>query len=216
MTLRQTRRYGAALTMLCAAASAAAQVDGQAAWLWEVKTQDGDAIVEPGETATVTLSIDMEPDVGEEMVLGFAGADWNVFGSTNATKGMIGEFGILGELFALPGETDGVNIFGLGAGQFQLDLFSDDDPIKVMFFEWIPEVPGSYQVGYSTETITGSDQQQVIGVHVGEELFSDSEIEFWPIEEAAISFQVVPAPGGVFVTGASAFILAGRRKRRRD
>jgi hypothetical protein len=36
-----------------------------ATWLWDVTTQNGDAIVEPGETATITLSIDFTPNVGE-------------------------------------------------------------------------------------------------------------------------------------------------------
>ena len=39
-------------------------LQGTATWLWDVTTQNGDAIVEPGETATVTISMLIEPDPG--------------------------------------------------------------------------------------------------------------------------------------------------------
>jgi len=215
MTIRQTRRYGAALAVLCATASAAAQVDGQAAWLWEVTTQDGDAIVEPGETATVTLSIDMEPDVGSNPpVIGFGGAIFDIFGDPGAAKGQVLGWSILNELDSLAGDTttsDGVNLFGASLGQLPTGggPFSADDPIDVISFEWDPVADGPFVAHYFTQTTGDPDQPHSVLVWTG----ADVESTLWPIDEAAVEIVVVPSPSSAFalILGLGGGLIARRR-----
>lgn len=196
-------------------AGAKAQDEGQASWLWDVTTQDGDAVVEPGETATVTLSIDMSPDVGEEMVLGFGAAEWDVLGAGNADMGGIVDWSVTDFFITILGESDGVNIFDVGAAQLTADLFIDDDPIEVMTFEWAPDVYSQFNVEYLTSTANPPDAPRTVGIMMGESLF-DGEIVTWPIEEAGIVFGVVPAPSCVTLLGVAALVAQGRRRESTD
>ena len=79
-----------------------AQADGTGIWLWEVTTDDGDAIVEPGETASVLLSMHMLPNQGFNVV-GISATIWDTLGMANADKGQIVDWEIHNSLGDLTG-----------------------------------------------------------------------------------------------------------------
>jgi hypothetical protein len=193
-------------------ASTSALGDAQATWLLDVTTQNGDAVVEPGESATVVLSIDFEPNVFEpgltgETVQGLGWAIWDTLGDANAEMGQIADWVVLNNLAALTGDlttTDGVSLFGTNGAQ-GLDFWVDDDPIDVLTFEWVTDDYAAYTVEYMTSTA-----QMWIweGPNTNEGEYVD-----WPFFEGAISFQVVPAPGATVV---AAFGLLALHRRRRQ
>ena len=58
--------------------AALAQTEGTATRLGSVSdTGDGDGLIEPGESAIISLSIDLEPDVDGDTVLGLGSAIWD-------------------------------------------------------------------------------------------------------------------------------------------
>lgn len=191
---------------------AAAVGQGQATWLWSVTTQDGDAIVEPGETASITLEVLMESDVFEHDEIGFGAVNFDTLGGQGAGFGQIVGWQVLNDLDSHTGDTtstDGVSLFGTMTLQSSSQqTFITDNPIAVFSFEWMPVVLGAYTVEYQTASYWPDKEQQVL-VWTGEDLL---DMELWPVEEAAISFQVVPAPGarGVLIAGA---LGASRRRR---
>lgn len=196
------------------ALSAVARIDTQAIWLWGVVTNDGDAIVEPGESATITLSIDLDPDVDFGRVWGFSDAVFDTLGGDNAGRGGIQSWEVLSSLNSLFGDqtaTDGISLFGTWAVQFAFgEVFSFDDPIDVLAFTWTARDEGNYVVSFATDTMSGFDVPDMIGVWVGDELDTADRVE-WPITEAAISFQVIPAPSA-FLAGGLGFALWSRRR----
>jgi len=204
--------------VMCVTASGAfAQVGGEASWLWEVSTQNGDSIVEPGETPTITLSIDMRPDAMQGgPVLGFGGVVFDTFGSGGALQGAMLDWSVLNDLDNIGGgdttTSDGVSLFGTAAGQDPLlPSFLHDDPIGVLSFEWATDDFSQYEVMYETMSLVPDQGEHVIIVWEGTNGF-DATPHLWPIEEALISFQVVPAPASAVVVGLSV-IAAGCRRR---
>jgi len=116
-------------------------------WLWEVTTDDGDALVEPGETAAVTLSVDLDPSVGEAgqtpglVISAFQGGIFDVLGGINADKGeILGWEYPTEELLFGAGDTattDGTNVFGVTVAQGLGDAPADTgDPLDVFTFLW--------------------------------------------------------------------------------
>jgi hypothetical protein len=211
-------RLSAAAMLLAAGSPVLAQVGGEATWLWDVTTEDGDAIVEPGETATVTLSVDMTPDVNfpDGPVLGFGGAVFDTLGGIGAANGQILDWEVLSALDELTGDfttLDGVDMVGTQAAQ-SLNIdgpFSDADPIDVFQFTWATDDFSGYVVEYTTETFVG-DPPQAHTIIVWEgEFLGEFDVFYWPITEAAISFEVVPAPGTlVLLAGATGFWVRRR------
>jgi hypothetical protein len=195
----------AGLATAALGAAASAQVDGTATWLWEVTTESGDAIVEPGETATITLSVDMSPDVNFPggPVLGLAYAEFDTLGARNADMGTIEGWDVLGHLDDIFGDqttTDGVNLFGTVAVQPLDDLFDPSDPIDVLRFTWAPQQISEYGVAYNTNTI----------------LLKVAEIDGtfdWTVVEASISFSVVPGGGSTIPVFMFVAFLGIRRRR---
>jgi hypothetical protein len=166
-------------------------------WLWEVTTQDGDAIVEPGESASILLSLDFVPDVDRiGPIFGFQGSEFDVVGADNAELGMIPDDadGHPGDVldpwdnvFFEQQTSDGTSLFGVLAGQSLKGPFSKDDPAHILLYEWIPDAYGEYQVTY--ETVTD---------YVAMWVDPDEQIPvFWDVVEATVVFQVVPSPGAV-------------------
>jgi hypothetical protein len=202
------RICGAVLAGACGAA--AAQEDS-ATWLWDVTTQDGDSIVEPGETATVTLSLLMEVGAGKGEEIALHAAVFDTLGGDNGANGGIKVWEVLNNLDALTGDlttTDGISLFGTNAGQCLPPQYTPcilDNPIDVLAFEWATDDFGPYSVEYATATV---------GVVVVTDLFGVNE-QFIEVEvaEALISFQVVPTPPAApviaFAMGACSF----RRRR---
>jgi len=204
------------LTGTCAALLAATAANGQgtAEWLWSVQTDDGDALVEPGEVAVVSLAIEMTPDPGLPPLCdlcGLAAITFNTLGGANADRGEIVDWEPNEILVALTGDTtttDGVSLFGTELGQL-FQIFSPDNPIAALDFAWETSDFSGYEVAYTTETIDPFDTvvvfQDVDGDGVGE------PVE-WPISEAEIAFTVVPSPASLAVLGA-AMLMIRRRSR---
>jgi hypothetical protein len=169
------------------------QAQGMGHWISEVTTQDGDAIVEPGETATVSLWMDMDPSVGEMLpdgtrLYGFGTGTIDVLGGLNAEKGQLIGWAINDALdFGIDGTTDGTSIFGVELGQLLLDPFDFSDPIFLMSFEWTPTEFSSFDVSYETdiETFQGP------GIIIWKD---DGTFEPWPVDQHSVDFTVVPSP----------------------
>jgi hypothetical protein len=185
--------------------------DDSATWLWDVTTQDGDSIVEPGETATVTLSLLMEVGAGKGELIAFADTIFDTLGNGQAANGAIIGWQVLNNLDFHPGDTtttDGVNMFGTSASQCLPPQYTPcnlDNPIDIFAFDWATNDFRSYSVEYATSTF---------GLVVVTDIFGDNE-QFIDVEvaEALISFQVVPTPPAApviaFAMGACSF----RRRR---
>lgn len=202
--------------VVCLAGTGAiAQVGGDATWLWEVSTQNGDSIVEPGESATITLAVDMTPDVGPgSPTQGFAKSTFDVLGGMGADTGEIIAWEVLNNLDLLgdTAETDGVSLFGVTAIQVVADVFNDDDPIDVFEFVWKPGDYDNRVVEYSTFSFLEDRADHLIIVWEGPDLWK-SDAVLWPIEEATISFQVVPAPTSALLIGLAGIAAARRRRK---
>jgi hypothetical protein len=199
-------------------ASTSALGDGQATWLWNVTTQDGDALVEPGETALVTLSLLMESEMYDMDQLAIGTAVFDTIGGFGADSGEIVDWLVLNNLGALYGKTtttDGVSLFNTTAAQlddFQ-GLWTKDNPAEVFEFEWAPVVEGNYAVEYETLSHT-FDMPGIVQVLIAREPDEYVEFEFWPVTEAAISFQVVPAPATISLTALGVLVASGRLRSR--
>jgi len=200
--------------LLCS--HAMGQIVGEASWVWEVTTQDGDSVVEPGETAIVDLSIDMEPDVftgpgGPIVVLGLSGALWDLVGQQNASLGTITDWSLELDQQQDPkvGDSD---IFGLSAVQIPVpDTFKHDDPIHVFTFEWTPSEAGAFSVEYATDTV-----DDFIYVLTGTVAFDDLAVEEWAVNEASIGFEVAPSPGPLGLGAVGIIGALAHRSRRRS
>ena len=189
--------------------------DGQATWLWDVTTQNGDAVVEPGETALITLSLLMESKMYALDQVAIGRADFDTLGDIGAEMGKIFDWQVLNILDNLTGDqttTDGVNLFNTTAAQIDgQGPFADDNPIGVLEFEWAPSIEGAFKVEYGTFTHT-LGMPGVIQVWIAPDHGVYDLAEEWPVTEAAISFQVVPAPATMGV--AALGVLAAARRRR--
>jgi hypothetical protein len=212
-------RKFAAGALVAAGGPALAQVGGQAAWLWDVTTENGDAIVEPGETATITLSIDMTPDVNgpDGPVIGFGVANFNTIGGGGAANGQILEWEILNTLDDLTGdltETDGVSLTNTWVGQDpDFGEFVFLDPLDVLQFKWGTVDYGNYTVAYDTETLAVGNPPMTQNILVWEgEFLGEFDVFHWPIAEAAIVFDVVPAPSGLALVAGGIACMSARRR----
>jgi hypothetical protein len=209
------------LTTAAVATPALAQ-DGQGVgmWLFDVTTQDGDAIVEPGETATISLFLDMDPSVGEQLPDGsflyaFAAVIVDLIGDENAANGQVlGWEGndALTQLAGDTGTTDGVSIFDVQLGQIGLGISDFSDPIHLLSFEWEPIEVAAYGVEY--EALIGALGGPGFIVWTWDGQNNNAlDTEFWAIEPGTVQFQVVPAPALPSVAGLALLTCARRRRR---
>jgi hypothetical protein len=184
------------------------QVVGTGTWLWDVTSQDGDNIVHPGETATITLSLDLSPSVGEKgqsggSVKAFGGAIFDTIGGVNANRGTIVGWKVNPSLTFIVGDvttTDGVSLFGTSLLQVCGEVCDPNDPIHVLALEWQPSMSGTFEVHYATAT-----DSRLIAVWEG------IQLELWTtVIEASVSFHVVPVPGALALL-LPAFLMGIRR-----
>ena len=195
------------------------QPQGEGTWIWEVQTQDGDAIVEPGETATVSLWLDMDLSVGEQLpdgyiMSGFGAGVVSVIGGDNADQGQIlgWEPNPVLDQFGLEGTTDGVSIFDVQLGQ-RFEKFDASDPIFLMSFQWEPQEFGSYEAAYSL--LIEEWLFNLPGFLIWKSEGNESITEHWPVIPADVTIGVVPAPAPIAPL-AVAFLCVSRRNRRMD
>jgi hypothetical protein len=143
----------------------------------------------------------------------FGASIFDTLGGRGADAGHIVSWNVLEHFADATGDlttTDGVSLFGTTAMQFDIQgPFSADNPVAIFEFEWAPDVLGSYVVEYETFSYLDVDQHHDVVVLIAKEPFEFINPEEWPVTEAHISFQVVPAPGGMVV-----LVLAGAWMRR--
>jgi hypothetical protein len=130
--------------------------EGFANWTYDYTTDDGDNLVDFGETATVTLTLDFDPDIDEVTYLGFAASIFDVIGDGGAAKGHITGWNVLNNLADLTGDlttTDGTSLFGVNAGQLTgFGPFTPADPLDVIEFGWTADDNEDFGVTYQTVT----------------------------------------------------------------
>jgi len=193
----------------------AARAEGVGEWFASVTTQDGDAIVEPGESAFVTLGMDFTPDLDwdDGPALAYSTVIWDTLGGEGADRGSIAGWTIPVELVSLTGDlttTDRVSLFGSSIGQLCLfGVCVPDDPLNpILTFEWQPDEYTPLTVEYSTLT-------HKLLVLEGEP-FDFDHVEWEPVE-TTVTFQVVPGPGGwlvtTFASGLAGVAVRPRRRR---
>jgi hypothetical protein len=182
--------------------------DGTATWLWEVSTQNGDAIVEPGETATVTISLLMQ--TADAPFIALNTAVFDTLGDFDAQQGRILGWFLHQPFIDYTGDlttTDGVNLYNTTAVQLTIGPFSSDNPIDVLTFEWAPTSYQLFEAGYVTQSTYPSLHEVV--VWVGEDKVS-ADSATYPVIEAAIVIGVVPSPATALLLA----MLASIRRRR--
>jgi len=208
------KRCGWSALVTCIPAIApAATAQETATWLWDVTTDDGDALVEPGETATVTMSLDMHPDVDGLTVIGFAGTTFDVLGSAGAPNGTVLDWQILNDLDHFVTDesfTDGVSILNVEAAQLLLGPFSGDDPIDILEFQWTTDDYSGYAVTYETSTASSLGGATEGKVDVIVDLGDGAEAVLWDAVETSVTFQVVPGPASVLPLLGAGGVLARR------
>jgi hypothetical protein len=211
--VRGERGYGRSAGVLVLACGHAAfgQAQGMGHWISEVSTQDGDSIVEPGETATVKLWMDMNPSVGEMLpdgtsVHAFDAGVFDIIGRDGADLGVIQGWQINMYLAAgMDGSTDGVSIFDVGLVQIPPNDFSD--PIFLLSFEWEPDAYEPFQASYEPFV-------DVPDKGVGFLLWkSDGTNELWPADQHEIVISVVPSPSVLAAIGLAALSRVWSRDR---
>jgi len=162
----------------------------QGIWLSSVTTDDGDDLVEFGETATVTLTLELMTDPDVE-IAGLAATIFDTLGGTNAASGGIAGWQVLNSLADLTGdltETDGVSLFNTNAGQLTMfgGSFVPGFPIGVLEFKYEPgELDGSL-VTYTTETSDLLVWEGPIDDVI------DTQVMF--VEEGSVEIQLAEAP----------------------
>jgi hypothetical protein len=160
--------------------------DAKATWKATVTTTSGDEEYQVGEIATMTLSLDMEPDVDGVTVLGLAATIFDVLGDAGASLGEIPSWSVLNDLAELTGdltETDGTSLFNVNAGQLTaFGPFTPDDPIDVLEFNWGTDTEGPYPVSWNTSTESMVIWQKDNGEDVGVD---------WAVGEVEVGFDVV-------------------------
>lgn len=189
-------------------ASNFAFADGTITWLWDVTTANGDSLVEPGETANITLIADLSPDVNfpDGPVLGFAATVFDLLGGSNAQLGVISDWKIIGIDGLVEQQLD-YDLLGVTIAQSTgQDFFSPADPISLFEFEWTPQTYDHYQVSYSTATT-------LMRAWEGTE-----EVPFlvdWTSIDASIDFLVVPSPPSLLLWGTLGIVAVSAHTRRR-
>lgn len=208
--MRGGRRAAGVVVLACGQA-AFGQAQGMGHWISEVTTQDGDSIVEPGETATVSLWMDMDPSVGEILPDGlevdaFAGGVIDVIGGMGAAEGTVLGWDVndslnVGQL----GTTDGISIFDVTVFQpFTLDIDASD-PIFLMSFEWSPIEYTAFEASFAP--VISYDEMPFFQIYKG-----GGFTEFWPATEHSVAIQVVPAPCTMLSVALAAIAITRRRR----
>jgi hypothetical protein len=195
--------------LAAAGAAAAARADGISYWLADVTTDDGDALVEPGETASVTLTMLMETYPGDGPFAAFCAAIFDVLGDDGAAGGHILGWEYHNSLNELTGDlatTDGVSIYFVNTGQLTtFGPFASDNPIDVFTFHWAPDEYTPFEATYTTDTDYEGNRSML--VWEGEDKETAHAVEY-PVVEAGITITVVPAP----ISAAPLLLLTRRRR----
>ncbi len=193
-------KFGLSLTVVAGlAAAASAQT---LTYSWSVSdTGNGDGVIEPGESALLTMSGTMDPGA-----TGFAGSIFDIIGVSNWDTGTVDAYENMLDALTGPGNLQGNNdITGIEA--FQLPplfnpQFDASNPITLYKITWTPS-------DYSARTVDVVD-----GNHLNNDVYTDTFGTSVPYQGVTgrASFQVVPAPASMALLGLGG-LVAGRRRR---
>ena len=194
------------LASLIAVAGIAAAAGAQTmTYTWTVSDDgNGDGIIEPGESAMLTLSALMDPDQSANDG-GFAGSIYEILGGTNWDTGVVAVHDNLLDALTDDGTLVGNDITNIES--FQLPLFFNpffdaSNPIDIYKITWTPN-------DYSSRTVEVSDAN-----HQNNDVYTDNfgtSIPYQAVVNGA-SFRVVPAPASLALLGLGG-LVANRRRR---
>lgn len=193
-----------ALVLLAGLASAAAA--DVMTFDWTVgDTGNNDGVIEPGESAMLTLWVAMDPDQSGNGG-GYAGSIFGIFGTGNWGTGSVDSYAnLVDSLGNGPGTLQGNNDI-LGVDSFQLpsdfnNSFDSSNPIAVYAITWTPAT-------YAPRTVSlGTSGHQNFSVYTSA---SGNSVEYTGAVNDA-RFQVVPAPASLALLGLGGLVARRRR-----
>jgi hypothetical protein len=188
-------------TALIAVAGLACAASAQTMTIsWTVSdTGNGDGIIEPGESAVLSMWAEMDPGA-----TGFAGSIYDITG-TGLDTGTMDVYDNLLDALTDDGQLQGDNSI-TGIESFQLPPlfnpnFDASNPIELYNITWTPS-------DYTTRTISGGT------THVNFDVYTDdfgTNVGYDGVVNG-FSFRVVPAPASLALLGLGG-LVAGRRRR---
>lgn len=202
-----------AVTISAVGLLTAAALGQMGQWISEVETDNGDSIVEPGETATVSIWMDLDPSVGDQLpdgliVRALGGGRFDFVGQMNADKGSITSWE-RNEHLAIGDEgfTDGVSIFDVEIFQLPGENVDSSDPLLLLEYQWKPNVYDAFTAFYTPFVEVGDDKD---GFFV---YFANGPTQTWRATERSISIQVIPAPSCLICILGMVVTFGARRQR---
>ena len=172
---------------------------------WSVTDDgNGDGLIEPGESAMLTLSASMDPDQSGTDG-GFAGSIYEILGGTNWDTGVVAVHDNLLDALTDDGTLVGNDVTGIES--FQLPLFFNpffdaSNPIDIYKITWTPN-------DYTARSVDVSDAN-----HQNNDVYTDNfgtSIPYTAVINGA-NFQVVPAPASMALLGLGGFVATRRRR----
>ncbi|MDQ7014257.1 MAG: PEP-CTERM sorting domain-containing protein [Planctomycetota bacterium] len=191
------------LASVIAVAGIAAAASAQTVtYSWSVSdTGNGDGIIEPGESALLTMIATMDPGA-----TGFAGSIYDIIGGMNWDTGSVDSY-----VNSLKDLTDDGTLQANGdittIESFQLPPafngnFISDNPIELYNITWTPN-------DYSARTVEVGDAN-----HLNNDVYTDdfgTSIPYAGVDGTA-SFSVVPAPASMALLGLGGLVATRRRR----
>jgi len=182
--------------------AAAAAAQGTLTYSWSVSdTGNGDGLIEPGESALLTMVGTMDPGA-----TGFAGSIYDIVGIQNWDTGTVDVYENHLDALTGPGNLQGNNDI-LTIESFQLPpLFNPDfdasNPITLYTITWTP-------ADYSSRLVQVGDTN-----HLNNDVYTDDFGTSVPYDGVTgmAEFNVIPAPASMALLGLGG-LIAGRRRR---
>ncbi len=168
---------------------------------WMVSdTGNGDGIIEPGESALLSMWASMDPGA-----TGFAGSIYDIMGTGNFDTGTVDVFDNLLDALTDDGTLGaGNNITGVESFQLPPAFNGDfiaDNPIQLYNITWTPN-------DYSNRTVSGGT------THINFDVYTDDFGTSVPYtgDVSGFRFDVVPAPASVALLGLGGLVAVRRRR----
>lgn len=195
------QRLGLGVVILAAGTASAQTIT----YAWTVTTDDGDANVDVGERAYLSLWASMEPEV-----VGFAGSIYDIRGIENWSTGDVLSYsnllgrGMAGDDGWLQQDNDITGIWAFQLPPFFNPNFCDDNPIELYRIAWSTD-------DYSSRAVEVGDTN-----HLSNDVYTDtfgSSVSYEGLPGGARFTVGVPGPGAVGTFGVAGWIAARRRRR---
>lgn len=195
-------------------------------WRFEITTDDGDEIVEPGENAQIRVLADLSPSSGEydeslgATITGFGDAFFDLQADGGWAGGSVTEWNVNPGLLFLYGDTSYLDradqsIRDITCAQYPgLEFYDERDPIFLLDIAWSPEgdyTPRTASLAAHARPVAQRGEE-VSSIYARPPGWTFDDFYIVPLVDSSIAFQIVPAPGS------SAMLAIGvgcmRRRRR--